>query len=482
MIDHNQTPLLDGIRRYQNRRVVSLDVPGHKQGKSSQELIDVFGKDAIAMDYNASKALDNLANPTSIIQQAQTLAADLFYAKQAYFIVNGTSLAVMAMVLSVVKTNEKIIMPRNVHKSVINALVISGAIPIYVDPGIDTQLGISLAMDVEDIQKAIDENPDAKAILINNPTYYGVVTDLKKIVDIAKEANMKVIVDEAHGAHFTFSDRLPLSGMQAGAALSAVSLHKTGGSLTQSSLLLAGEGIDPNHVLQMVNLLQTTSPSYLLMASLDVARKQLALSGKQRFEKIIGMVEYARQEINNMGGYIAFSKERADQKGWYGFDVTKLSIHTHSANFSGLYVYEKLRDEYGIQIEFGDVSNILAIVSTGDRFLDIERFVAALSDIRLNPVAYTSKRLKSEYVKPIVRYTPQQAFYMASRSMPIRKALHHVSAESIMAYPPGIPIVSFGEVITSSVLDTIEYIQAHNGFLMGAKDPSLETIQIIKEV
>ncbi len=482
MMDHNKTPLVDGLKAYQQKRVVSLDVPGHKQGKSSPELVDIFGQKAMAMDFNASKALDNLAYPTSVIKEAQELAADLFQAKHAFFIVNGTSLAVMAMVLSVAKAHEKIIMPRNVHKSVINALVLTGAIPIYVNPKIDIELGISLAMDVSDIEQAIQQHPDAKAILVNNPTYYGVVSDLKKIVELANVANMKVIVDEAHGAHFTFSDRLPLSAMQAGASLASVSMHKTGGSLTQSSLLLANDDMDPNHVLQMINLLQTTSPSYLLMASLDVARKQLAKDGKARFEKIIDMVEYARKEINNMNGYIAFSKERANQKGWFDFDLTKLSVHTHAANFSGLYVYERLRDEYGIQIEFGDVSNILAIVSTGDRLLDIERFIAALSDIKSNPQKNLTPKLKSEYIEPVVRYSPQQAFYMPSQSVLIEDGIHRVSAESIMAYPPGIPIVAFGEVITQSVLDSINYIQTHHGFLMGAKDSTLKTIQVVKEV
>jgi arginine decarboxylase len=481
IMDHSKTPLVDGLRSYQQRRVVSLDVPGHKQGKSNVELIDIFGQKAMAMDYNASKALDNLAHPTSIIKEAQQLAADLFHAKHAFFIVNGTSLAVMAMILSVAKANDKIIMPRNVHKSVINALVITGAIPVYVNPGIDDELGISLAMDVKDIEQAIKQHPDAKAILVNNPTYYGVVSDLRGIVKLAKSANMKVIVDEAHGAHFTFSDRLPLSAMQAGASMSSVSMHKTGGSLTQSSILLANDDMDSNHVLQMINLLQTTSPSYLLMASLDVARKQLAMDGKARFEKILDMVDYARKEINNMDGYIAFSKERANQKGWYDFDTSKLSIHTHAANFSGLYVYEQLRDEYGIQIEFGDVSNILAIVSTGDRLLDIERFIAALSDIKANSNAHSTPKMKVEYIEPIVRFTPQQAFYMPSQPVLMSNSLNRVAAESIMAYPPGIPIVAFGEVITQAVLDSIQYIKENHGFLMGSNDPALKTIQVVKE-
>lgn len=481
MNNQHNTPLLDGLINYQKKRVVGFDVPGHKQKKTNKALIDVFGHQTLALDYNSSKELDNLANPQGIIDEAQQLAAQLFRASYAFFIVNGTSLAIIAMIMSVAKKDEKIIMPRNVHKSVINALVLSGIVPIYVDPHVDHQLGIGLAMDVADIEKACQQHPDAKAILVNNPTYYGVTSDLKKIVTLAKKANMKVIVDEAHGTHFYFSDKLPISAMDAGASMSSVSMHKTGGSLTQSSLLLINQDMDKNHVLSIINLLQTTSPSYLLMVSLDVARKQLALHGKEQVEKIIEMSNYARQEINAMKDYYAFSKEKANQPGFYNFDLTKLSIHTYHAGFTGIKVYETLRDEYDIQIEFGDLSNVLAIVSFGDRYLDIERLLASLSDIKNKKKDNNKEMILYEYIHPIMSMTPQQAYNSTKETVALKESLNHVCGESIMVYPPGIPIVSYGEKISKEVIGMIEYIKANHGFLMGAMDSTYHTIQVIKE-
>ena len=481
MNNQHNTPLLDGILAYQKKRVVGFDVPGHKQKKTNEALIDVFGYQTLALDYNSSKALDNLANPQGIIDQAQVLAAELFRADYAFFIVNGTSLAIIAMIMSVAKKDEKIIMPRNVHKSVINALVLSGIVPIYVNPQVDQQLGIGLAMDVSDIKKAIIEHPDAKAILVNNPTYYGVTADLKQIVSIANQNNMKVIVDEAHGTHFYFSDKLPISAMDAGASMSSVSVHKTGGSLTQSSLLLINKDMDKNHVLSVINLLQTTSPSYLLMVSLDVARKQLALHGKKQVEKIIEMSTYARKEINAMSDYYAFSKEKANQPGFFDFDLTKLSVHTYHAGFSGIEVYETLRDEYDIQIEFGDLSNILAIVSFGDRYLDIERLLASLSDIKNRKKPKKRTMILHEYIHPMMMMTPQQAYNSTKETVLLKESVGRVCGESIMAYPPGIPIISYGEKINQEVIDMIGYIQANHGFLMGAHDSSYQTIQVIKE-
>ncbi len=481
MNNQNNTPLLDGLYEYQKKRIVGFDVPGHKQKKINKALIDVFSYQTLALDFNASKALDNLANPLGIIAQAQQLAADLFRAKHAYFIVNGTSLAVMVMIMSVAKKGEKIILPRNVHKSVINALVLSGINRIYINPQVDKQLGIGLAMDVKDIKDTIIKHPDAKAIFVNNPTYYGVCADLKSIVSLAKESNMHVIVDEAHGTHFYFSDELPISAMDAGATMSSVSMHKTGGSLTQSSMILINEDMDKDHVLSIINLLQTTSPSYLLMASLDIARKELALFGKEQVSKILQMSEYARKEINNMDGYYAFSKEKANQPGFYDFDRTKLSVHTYNAGLSGLQVYEKLRDEYDIQVEFGDLSNILAIVSFGDRYLDIERLLAALSDIKGNTPNLEKDRLFYEYFHPVCVLSPTDAYNANKESVLKEQSIGKICGESIMAYPPGIPIVSYGELITKKVIDVIDYIQANHGFLMGAKDSSLSYIQVVKE-
>jgi len=477
----SRTPLLDGLKRYAKKRVVAFDVPGHKQGKGDKTLIDVFGAQSIQYDFNSSQYLDNLGNPTGIIKEAHELAAQAFHAKHAFFMVNGTSMAVMVMILACVKEGESIIMPRNVHKSALNALILGGAHPIYVDPQMDPQLGISCAMDADDVINTIKEHPYAKAVFVNNPTYYGLVSDLKKIVSVAHEYQMKVLVDEAHGAHFYFHDELPLSAMDAKADMSSVSLHKTGGSLTQSSILLCGEHMDYDHVLQTINLLQTTSASYLLMASLDVARDRLQESGTQMFEKIMALADYARSEINAMGGYIAFGVDRIGTHGIYGYDRTKLSIHTQGIGLSGKKVYDILRDEYGIQLEFGDVSNVLAIISVGDRSLEVERLIAALQDIKHRYAQDKTTSSIQEFIQPLVRMSPKQAYSANHEMVDFNQSLGRISAEMIMAYPPGIPILSYGEQITQDVLDYIVFGRSNDQFLMGSHDSSLQTLKVVKE-
>ena len=323
-LSQNDAPLYEALLEYKENRIVSFDVPGHKQGKGNSELTNFLGKQCMSVDVNSMKPLDNLCHPVSVIKEAQELAAEAFGAAHAFFMVNGTSSAVQAMVMSVCKRGEKIIMPRNVHRSSINALIVCGAVPVYVDPGLNTQLGIPLGMAVEDVQRAIDENPDAKAVIVNNPTYYGVCSNLREIVKIAHKAGMKVLVDEAHGTHFYFGDYMPLAAMRVGADMSAVSMHKTGGSLTQSSLLLLGESMNAGYVRQIINLTQTTSGSYLLTSSLDISRRNLALNGKRIFENVTMLANYGRSEVNKLGGYYAFSRELINGDTVFDFDPTKL--------------------------------------------------------------------------------------------------------------------------------------------------------------
>ena len=283
IFSQSKAPVLEAMTQHLQNRVVPFDVPGHKGGRGNSELTDFLGKSCLKADVNSMKPLDNLCHPVSVIKEAQDLAAEAFGAKTAFFIVNGTTGSVQTMIMTACKSGDKIIMPRNVHRSAINALVVNGAVPVYVNPGTNKELGIPLGMSVENVKKAIAENPDAKAVLINNPTYYGVCSDLREIVRIAHENNMLALVDEAHGTHFYFGENMPVSGMAAGADMAAVSMHKTGGSLTQSSILLCGSNINSDYVRQVINLTQTTSGSYLLISSLDIARKNLALNGKSIF-------------------------------------------------------------------------------------------------------------------------------------------------------------------------------------------------------
>ena len=475
-----RAPICEALKRYKSNRVVRFDVPGHKGGRGNKELTEFLGQDCLTVDVNSMKPLDNLSHPTSVISEAEKIASDAFGAENTFFIVNGTTAAVQTMIMSTCKAGDKIIMPRNVHRSAINALVICGAIPVYINPGIDKKLGISLGMSVSDVEEAILKNKDAKAILVNNPTYYGVCSNLKKIVEIAHENNMLVLVDEAHGTHFYFGDEMPISAMEANADMAAVSMHKTGGSLTQSSFLLCGKNINSNYVRQIINLTQTTSASYLLLTSLDLARKNLSLNGKEIFKRTMDLAKYAREEINNIGGYNAFSKELIDGNYVFDFDETKLSIHTIDIGLAGIEVYDILRDEYGIQIEFGDLGNILAIISAGDRILEIERLISALSEIKRLYSKDKTGMLESEYINPEIILPPQKAFYSNKESISIYNSLGKISAEFIMAYPPGIPILAPGERITKGVLDYVYYAKEKGSLLTGTQDMKIENIYVVE--
>ncbi len=473
-------PLYEALERFRRQRVVPFDVPGHKRGRGNPELVKLLGEQCVGLDVNSMKPLDNLCHPVSVIMEAEQLAADAFGAAHAYFMVGGTTSSVQSMILTACKAGDKIILPRNVHRSVINALVLCGAEPVYVDPDVDSHIGIALGMELSLVEKAIVEHPDATAVFVNNPTYYGICSDLRSIVRIAHEHGMLVLVDEAHGTHLSFSDKLPVSAMEAGADMAAVSMHKSGGSLTQSSLLLLGETVNTRYVEQIINLTQTTSASYLLLSSLDISRRNLALRGKESFEKVADMAQYAREEINSIGGYYAYGKDLVNGGSIFDFDVTKLSVYTRDIGLTGIEVYDLLRDEYDIQIEFGDIGNILAYISIGDRIQDIERLVGALEDIKRLYSKPVSLLHNAEYITPIVAATPQKAFYAEKELIPIRETAGRICGEFVMCYPPGIPILAPGEMITQEIIDYTLFAKEKGCSMQGPEDGSLERLNVLK--
>ena len=479
MSDQSRAPILEALEEMKQNRLVPFDVPGHKQGKGIPDLTRFLGEQGLSVDVNSMKMLDNLCHPVSVIREAQELAAEAFGAAHAYFMVGGTTSAVQSMVLSVCKRGDKIILPRNVHRSVINIMILCGAVPVYVDPDLDRRLGIALGMKLSEVEKAVAKNPDAKAILVNNPTYYGICSNLKGITDLAHAHGMKMLVDEAHGTHFYFDRELPMSAMQAGADMAAVSMHKSGGSLTQSSFLLIGPGMSEGYVRQIINISQTTSGSYLLMSSLDISRRNLALHGQEIFDKVREMVAYARGEINQIGDYYAYSKEIVNGDSVYDFDITKLSVNTLPVGLAGIEVYDLLRDEYDIQTEFGDLGNVLAYVSVGDRPRDIERLVSALAEIRRLYRRDPNSLMTAEYINPSVVFSPQDAFYSDKQSLPLRDCENRVCAEFVMCYPPGIPILAPGELITKDILDYILYAKEKGCSMTGPEDMELTRLNVM---
>ncbi len=481
MNEQKSAPILQALERLQKNKIVPFDVPGHKRGKGNPELTEFLGEKCLSVDVNSMQCLDNLCHPVSVIKEAEDLAAKAFGAAQAFFMVGGTTSSVQAMILSTVKQGEKIILPRNVHQSVINAFVLCGAIPIYVNPKTNTRLGIALGMSLCDVRQAIGENPDAKAILVNNPTYYGICSDLKSIVELAHENDMKVIVDEAHGTHFYFGKGMPITAMAAGADMASVSMHKSGGSLTQSSLLLCGENINADYIRQIINLTQTTSGSYLLMASLDISRRNLALHGEAIFEKVKKLSQYMRDEINEIGDYYAYSKEIVNGDSVYDFDTTKLSVNTLDLGLAGKEVYDILRDEYDIQIEFGDLGNFLAYISVGDKNKNIERLITALEEIRRRHKKEKVGMIESEYISPIVEMSPQQAFWGEKESLPLEACDNRICAEFVMCYPPGIPILAPGERITKKIIEYIQYSKEKGCLITGPEVMDASSLNVLEE-
>ncbi|MCL2815404.1 MAG: aminotransferase class I/II-fold pyridoxal phosphate-dependent enzyme [Oscillospiraceae bacterium] len=478
-LDQNRAPIFEALKKHRNDRIVKFDVPGHKGGRGNRELTDFLGEACMKSDVNSMKPLDFLSHPESVIKEAEQIAAGAFRASKAFFMVGGTTSSVQAMIMYACKSGDEIIMPRNVHKSAINALVVCGAVPVYVNPGINKNIGISLGMDADGVAQAIKSHPGAKAVFVNNPTYYGICPNLKKIAEIAHKNGMLVLVDEAHGTHFYFGDDQPAAAMYAGADAAAVSMHKTGGSLTQSSFLICGPDVHAGYMRQIINLTQTTSASYLLLASLDLARKNMAQNGKETVKKTVGFAEYARSEINKTGGYYAYAKELVNGRDVFDFDLTKLAVYTRETGLAGKEVYDILRDEYDIQIELGDIGNILAVISAGDRMFEIERLIAALSEIKRLYSKDTAGMFAYEYINPVVKLAPKEAFYSEGRSVKIEQSADMISGEFVMCYPPGIPILAPGEQITKDILDYIQYAKQKGCFLTGTEDMEMNYIYVV---
>jgi arginine decarboxylase len=479
-LQHDKAPIYEALKKLIEDNTIPFDVPGHKRGVGNPLLQEFLGEQALRYDVNSSKTIDNATHPTGVIREAERLMADAFGADEAFLMVNGTTSAVQAMVMAACSEGEKIIMPRNVHKSAINALILSGAVPVYINPGLDNKVGISLGMSVNDVKTTIEENPDAKAIFIINPTYYGICSNIKEIADLAHEYGMLVLVDEAHGTHLYFGEDTPSGGMELGADLCALSLHKTGGSLTQSSVLLVkNERISPQYVRSIINITQTTSSSYLLLTSLDLARKQLALRGPEMIKNAIQLSNYAREEIKKIGDYIVFDKSLINGDTVADYDVTKLSINVSNIGLSGFEMGDLLRDEYKILIEYGDANNFMCIFSLGDTKENVDKLIAALKSIREKYKSDKIEIAKAEFIPPNVWVSPREAFYARKMPVPFIESEGLVSGEFIMCYPPGIPVIAPGEIISAEAIEYILYSKAKGSTITGTEDLTNEYINIL---
>lgn len=454
--NHAATPIYTGLKNYTQAKIIHFDVPGHKKNPASP-LAAAFSEQVVRFDANSTKDLDVLSNPTGIIKEAEALMADAYGADYAFLLVNGSTFGVITMIMSACGPKDKIIMPRNVHKSAINGVILSGALPVFLDPEVDPEYGITNGITYNAVKEAIKANPGVKGIFLNNPTYYGTVSDLKAIVRLAHRHGIPVLVDEAHGSHFPFHPDLPDAAMQVGADMSTVSIHKTGGSLTQTSAILLREGlISKEKVRTIINLMQTTSASYLLLASLDLARKHLVFNGRQIWGNLLSLCEKAKAEISKLPGLSVIARDDyVNGKEIYDYDETKLVVRVNELGLTGFEVYDLFKEKYNIQFELAEIYVVLAVTGPGNTAEDMALLVDAFKELSQE---YNGKKpsfqlpLTSAYVRPQTVVAPRDAFYGVKKEVPITEAGGEISAESIMIYPPGIPLVIPGERITDQII------------------------------
>ncbi|WP_040211958.1 aminotransferase class I/II-fold pyridoxal phosphate-dependent enzyme [Clostridium polynesiense] len=483
-LNQNETPLFDALMEYVNRETVPFHVPGHKKGVGiDSEFKNFIGENPFKIDVTVFKLVDSLHHPTGPIKNAQKLAADAYGSDAAFFSIHGTSGAIQAMIMSVVNSGDKILVPRNVHKSVTAGIILSGALPIYMQPELDKNVGIAQGVTPETVEETLKENPDARAVLIINPTYYGVATDIKRIADIVHSYDIPLIVDEAHGPHLGFNSRLPVSAMQAGADICAQSTHKIIGALTQGSLLqVKSKYVDTQRVQQILNLLQTTSPSYILMASLDCARRQIALEGKELLDKTIELSNYTRREINKIPGFYCFGEEILGQPGVYSVDPTKITVTCRDLGITGYELDTILSEKYHIQVELSDLYNVLAVGSFGDTKESLDKLINALKEISED---YSNREnIKPDFIDipaiPESALIPREAFNSKKASIPIKESVGMISGEFLLAYPPGIPVLCPGEIITQEIIDYVYELKEAGLYVQGTEDPEVENIKIVK--
>ncbi|QAY65467.1 aminotransferase class I/II-fold pyridoxal phosphate-dependent enzyme [Paenibacillus protaetiae] len=482
-MDHNKTPLFTALRNHAANNPVQFHIPGHKKGQGTDpEFREFIGDNALSIDLINIAPLDDLHQPTGVIEQAQKLAADAFGADYTYFSVQGTSGAIMTMILTVCSPGDKIIVPRNIHKSVMSAIIFAGARPVFISPARDANLGIDHGITTRSVRRALERHPDAKAVLVINPTYYGICANLKEIVELVHSFDIPVLVDEAHGVLIHFHEKLPMSAMQAGADMAATSVHKLGGSMTQSSILNVRKGfINPYRVQTIISMLTTTSTSYILLGSLDTSRRNLAINGHDMAEKAIRLATYAREQINQIPGLYCFGEELLGGEATYDYDPTKVTIHIRHLGLTGYDTENWLRDNHNLEIEMSDMYNILCLVTPGDTEETIEKLLTALRD--LSAAYHEGAEARELVVKipdiPQLSLTPRDAFYAETETIPFKESAGRIIAEFIYVYPPGIPILLPGEVISQK---NIDYIVDHVEVGLPVKGPEDRSIEFVKVI
>lgn len=477
----SRAPLFEALRKHGLKNPAGFHIPGHGQGKGIPvELSNLGGRALFALDLTELPGLDDLHNPVGPIAEAQDLAAKAYGSDRSFFLVNGTTAGIHALITSLVGQG-KAIVSRNAHRSALGGMVLSGADPVYVFPDIIPEFEVDCGVSPAAFRRALADNPGAAAVLMVRPNFYGVAGAMNGLVRAAHDAGMPVLVDEAHGAHLRFHRDLPRDAMDAGADASVQSTHKLGGSLGQSSMLhLRGGLVDPYAVAASLSLLQTTSPSYILMASLDLARRRMCLQGDEIVEKALCLARGVRERLAGIR-YLRVLTGDCLPGEHCGLDSTKLVISVRGLGLTGYQVSELLAERCNIFVEMADFNNIVAFISTGTTGEDCDRLVRGLQDIAARDRLRTlppPPAAPASYKKVMI---PRDAWFAPSIKVPLAGARGRVCAEVAAVYPPGIPVVNPGEEITGEIYEYLLMVSKRGLSCLGPSDPTLKTIKIVIE-
>ncbi|SHH50856.1 aminotransferase class I/II-fold pyridoxal phosphate-dependent enzyme [Tepidibacter thalassicus] len=466
-------PLIDALYEIVDKNVVSFHVPGHKKGSIYKKINYIkYRKNIFNIDTTEIPGTDNLHFPESVIKKSQEIASEVFNSDHTFFLVNGTTCGIYASIMSICNPKDKIIVNRDCHQSVVNACILSDLEPIYVNPSVDFNSGISLGVAFEDIKKALDDNEDAKGVIITYPTYYGVNIDIKKIADYVHNKGKILIVDEAHGSHLGLSKFLPESAIELGADIIIQSTHKTLPAFTQSSMLhVKGNRVDVDRLKSFLKIVQSSSPSYILMSSLEMAVNIYKNNGKELMNSLIKNINDIVKFIDNLKNIEVFKMK--------GQDITKLYIITKKLKKSGHEIENILRYKYNIQVELSNPYGVLLVCSIGNTKEDFEKLKEAL--IQIDSEVGDKDLIEINYptVIPKKILNPRDAFYSCKKSIKIEKSIGKICGEYLIPYPPGISIISPGEEITKEVVDYIKKSKEMGTNITGIKDKNLEYIQVI---
>lgn len=491
-MNQQNTPLLDAVERLIDTEPAYFRIPGHRLNRGmSSRWTKKTGDQIFSYDVTETPYTDDLHAPEGAIREAQELLRQLYKADESFFLVNGTTCGNEAMILSAAFEGQEIMVARNAHKSAMMGLVLSGAKPVYVMPEVIADWGIQGEIAPDRVRALFWEHPECTALFLVNPTYYGICSDLKSIAEICHKNNALLLVDEAHGGHLYF-DRHSFAkrgALECGADICVQSMHKVTGALTQSSVLhIRNHGVRSDvlaRVAENLHLVQSTSPSYLLMISLDCARHELAMNGEQMVQKAVELAGYARNKINETEGFACLCPF-GNREGM--MDETRLVISARGLGISGFMLDELLFEKYGVNVELSDHENVLAIVTYANEQEDLDRLLDACSDIsalyRNNKKKCDISAIKDRLHFPAIPkqiLTPRQAYFAKKKEAEWVNVIGKIAGQMIAPYPPGIPVIYPGELISGEVWDYIEHFRKSGRHIHGAdQDGQLRVIKIIE--